>query len=205
MTYVIITAGIDLSVGACARLQRRRRRPRRCTHAGGNNWGVIILGLVVALAGGLAWGLVNGFLVAKAKIPAFIVTLGTLGHEPRRARSSSPAASTSARSRSSSSPRSGPAAPFEPGPLARDHRLRGGDRLRRHPRRHALRPLHVRGRLQRGGGAARRRRRRPPPDQGLRAGRDARRAWPASCRWRASRRPRSAATTPTTCRPSPPS
>jgi ribose transport system permease protein len=28
---------------------------------------------------GLAWGLVNGFLIAKAKIPAFIVTLGTFG------------------------------------------------------------------------------------------------------------------------------
>jgi ribose transport system permease protein len=27
----------------------------------------------------MAWGLINGFLVAKAKIPAFIVTLGTLG------------------------------------------------------------------------------------------------------------------------------
>ena len=27
----------------------------------------------------LAWGLFNGFLVAKAKIPPFIVTLGTLG------------------------------------------------------------------------------------------------------------------------------
>jgi ribose transport system permease protein len=47
--------------------------------AGGDNWGVIFLGLGVALAGGLAWGLINGFLVAKAKIPAFIVTLGTLG------------------------------------------------------------------------------------------------------------------------------
>jgi ribose transport system permease protein len=46
---------------------------------GGNNWGVIIVGLVVALAGGCAWGLLNGFLVTKAKIPPFIVTLGTLG------------------------------------------------------------------------------------------------------------------------------
>jgi ribose transport system permease protein len=47
--------------------------------AGGNNWGVIFLGLAVALAGGMAWGIINGFLVAKAKIPAFVVTLGTLG------------------------------------------------------------------------------------------------------------------------------
>ena len=28
---------------------------------------------------GVGWGMLNGFLVAKAKIPAFIVTLGTLG------------------------------------------------------------------------------------------------------------------------------
>jgi ribose transport system permease protein len=40
---------------------------------------VIVLGLVAALAAGLAWGLINGFLVAKANIPAFIVTLGTFG------------------------------------------------------------------------------------------------------------------------------
>ena len=46
---------------------------------GGDNWGVIIVGLVVALAAGFAWGTLNGFLVTKAKIPSFIVTLGTLG------------------------------------------------------------------------------------------------------------------------------
>jgi ribose transport system permease protein len=46
---------------------------------GGNNWGVILVGLAAALAAGLAWGLLNGILVAKAKIPAFIVTLGTFG------------------------------------------------------------------------------------------------------------------------------
>jgi ribose transport system permease protein len=46
---------------------------------GGNNWGVILVGLAAALASGLAWGMFNGVLIAKAKIPAFIVTLGTLG------------------------------------------------------------------------------------------------------------------------------
>ncbi len=34
---------------------------------------------MVALAAGFGWGLVNGFLVAKGKIPPLIVTLGTLG------------------------------------------------------------------------------------------------------------------------------
>jgi ribose transport system permease protein len=46
---------------------------------GGQSLGVILLGLAASLASGLAWGLFNGFLIAKAKIPAFIVTLGSLG------------------------------------------------------------------------------------------------------------------------------
>ena len=77
-TYVIVTAGIDLSVGSvlvfsgvvAAKLMHE---------VGGESLGVILIGLVTALAGGLAWGLFNGFLIAKAKIPAFIVTLGSLG------------------------------------------------------------------------------------------------------------------------------
>ena len=78
MTFVIITAGIDLSVGAVL-VFSGVVSARAMNGAGGDNWGVIILGLVVALAAGAGWGLVNGFLVAKAKIPPFIVTLGTLG------------------------------------------------------------------------------------------------------------------------------
>ena len=78
MTFVIITAGIDLSVGGV--LVFSGVVAAKGMHAaGGDNWGVILLGLVVGMAGGLAWGLINGFLVAKAKIPAFVVTLGTLG------------------------------------------------------------------------------------------------------------------------------
>jgi ribose transport system permease protein len=78
MTYVITTAGIDLSVGAVL-VFSGVVSAKAMNAVGGDNWGVIIVGLVVALAGGLAWGLINGFLVAKAKIPAFVVTLGTLG------------------------------------------------------------------------------------------------------------------------------
>ena len=78
MTFVIITAGIDLSVGGVL-VFRGVVSAKAMRAAGGDAWSMIILGLVVALLGGLAWGLVNGFLVAKAKIPAFIVTLGTLG------------------------------------------------------------------------------------------------------------------------------
>jgi ribose transport system permease protein len=77
-TYVIITAGIDLSVGAVL-VFSGVISAKLMNSMGGDNWGVILAGLAAALAAGLAWGLLNGFLVAKAKIPAFIVTLGTLG------------------------------------------------------------------------------------------------------------------------------
>jgi ribose transport system permease protein len=78
MTYVIITAGIDLSVGAVL-VFSGVVSAKAMNATGGNNWGVIFLGLVVALAAGFGWGLINGFLVAKGKIPPLIVTLGTLG------------------------------------------------------------------------------------------------------------------------------
>jgi ribose transport system permease protein len=78
MTYVIITSGIDLSIGGVL-VFSGVVAARAMNAAGGNNWGVIILGLVVALAAGLAWGIVNGFVVAKGRIPPLIVTLGTLG------------------------------------------------------------------------------------------------------------------------------
>jgi ribose transport system permease protein len=78
LTYVIVTAGIDLSVGSVL-VFSGVVSAKLMNEAGGNNWGVIILGLVTALAGGFAWGFLNGFLVTKARIPSFIVTLGTFG------------------------------------------------------------------------------------------------------------------------------
>jgi ribose transport system permease protein len=78
LTYVIVTAGIDLSVGSVL-VFSGVVAAKLMNEVGGNNWGVIIVGLVTALAGGCAWGVINGFLVTKARIPPFIVTLGTLG------------------------------------------------------------------------------------------------------------------------------
>jgi ribose transport system permease protein len=78
LTYVIITAGIDLSVGSVL-VFSGVVSAKAMNEVGGDNWGVIIVGLVVALAAGCAWGLLNGFLITKGKIPPFIVTLGTLG------------------------------------------------------------------------------------------------------------------------------
>ena len=78
LTYVIITAGIDLSVGAVL-VFSGVVSAKVMNALNADSWGVILVGLVVALAAGLAWGALNGFLVTKAKIPSFIVTLGTLG------------------------------------------------------------------------------------------------------------------------------
>jgi ribose transport system permease protein len=78
MTYVIITAGIDLSIGSVL-VFSGVVGAKAMNAVGGNGTGTILVGLVVALLGGLAWGLINGFLIAKAKIPAFIVTLGSFG------------------------------------------------------------------------------------------------------------------------------
>jgi ribose transport system permease protein len=78
MTYVIITAGIDLSVGGVL-VFSGVVAAKLMNGVGGNGAGIIILGLAAALGCGLAWGTVNGFLVAKARVPALIVTLGTFG------------------------------------------------------------------------------------------------------------------------------
>jgi ribose transport system permease protein len=78
LTYIIITAGIDLSVGAVL-VFAGVVSAKVMNEVGGENWGVLMIGLAVALVAGAAWGTLNGFLVTKAKIPSFIVTLGTLG------------------------------------------------------------------------------------------------------------------------------
>ncbi|MFZ5517576.1 MAG: ABC transporter permease [Candidatus Zhuqueibacterota bacterium] len=73
MTFVILSAGIDLSVGSIVALT-----------------GIIIsyfvqelgapvyLSVIIGLMSSLAVGLLNGFFIAKIKIPFFIVTLATM-------------------------------------------------------------------------------------------------------------------------------
>ena len=78
MTFVIVTAGIDLSVGAVL-VFSGVIAARLMNEVGGDDWGTILIGLGGALGAGFGWGMINGFLIAKAKIPALIVTLGTLG------------------------------------------------------------------------------------------------------------------------------
>jgi ribose transport system permease protein len=86
-TFVIVTAGIDLSVGAVlifsGVIAGKVMLALYSGHAGigamNAPWTVIGVGVLVGVAAGLGWGLLNGFLIAKAKVPPLIVTLGTLG------------------------------------------------------------------------------------------------------------------------------
>jgi ribose transport system permease protein len=79
MTFVIITGGIDLSVGSVLVFSGVVADKAMAHIGGGQGWTSAIIGAVVAIACGLAWGLINGFFVARAKVPPLIVTLGTLG------------------------------------------------------------------------------------------------------------------------------
>jgi len=79
-TFVILTAGIDLSVGSVLVLSGVVT-DLYCIHHGGVNasWGTIIVGIAAGLAAGGGWGAVQGFLVAKANIPPLIATLAGFG------------------------------------------------------------------------------------------------------------------------------
>jgi ribose transport system permease protein len=87
-TFVIIAGGIDLSVGTVlvfASITSAEVMLHMSGAAGGTygttqgGWGVVFVGLIVALASGAFWGAINGVLVAAARIPPLIVTLGTFG------------------------------------------------------------------------------------------------------------------------------
>jgi ribose transport system permease protein len=77
MTFVIITSGIDLSIGSVL-VFSSVIAAKVMEAIGGDGWGVAGVGILAALVAGTAWGVLNGFLVAKAKIPPLIVTLGSL-------------------------------------------------------------------------------------------------------------------------------
>ena len=77
MTFVIITSGIDLSVGSVL-VFSSVVAAKVMEAMGGSGIGVAAVGLVAAILSGMAWGVVNGVLVAMAKVPPLIVTLGTL-------------------------------------------------------------------------------------------------------------------------------
>ncbi len=73
-TLVILTAGIDLSVGAIA-VFSSMVMAKVAFDQGVPGW----LALIIGFAVGAGAGAVNGLLVTRLSLPPFIVTLGTLG------------------------------------------------------------------------------------------------------------------------------
>ena len=70
MTLVVMTRGIDLSVGSVVGLSSMIAASLLQQN--------LLLGIVAGMLVGLVCGLVNGVLIAKLKLPDFIVTLGML-------------------------------------------------------------------------------------------------------------------------------
>jgi ribose/xylose/arabinose/galactoside ABC-type transport system permease subunit len=83
MTLVIISGEFDVSVGSVVGLSAAVAgwimvRWMPVASAADQVWWIIALGLLAALFVGPLFGLFAGLVVTKAKIPSFIVTLGTL-------------------------------------------------------------------------------------------------------------------------------
>ena len=79
MTSIIISGGIDLSVGSMLALSGMTGAYAMIAIGGQDPQGIaVILGTIVGVIAGIICGLVNGTLLTKLKLPPFIVTLGTM-------------------------------------------------------------------------------------------------------------------------------
>ena len=73
MTFIIMTEGLDLSIGAVLTLASVVLALTAIAT------GSLAAAFIAALAIGLAFGLLNGWIIAWLDIPPFVATLGTLG------------------------------------------------------------------------------------------------------------------------------
>ncbi|PWI18276.1 transporter [Streptomyces sp. Act143] len=73
VTFVIVSAGIDLSVGSVAALSATV-----LAWSATSEGMPVVLAVLLAIATGIACGLVNGFLISYGKLPPFIATLAML-------------------------------------------------------------------------------------------------------------------------------
>jgi len=79
MTYVIISGGIDLSVGSMLALSGMAGAVAMIAVGGADpQGGALVLGTIVGILAGLVCGFLNGALITKLKLPPFIVSLGTM-------------------------------------------------------------------------------------------------------------------------------
>ena len=89
LTFVIVTGGIDLSIGGIlffsavcggrTMLELAGTNAQVTSGAYPHAAKAIVAGIVVALLAGTFWGVVNGLLITLMRLPPFIVTLGTYG------------------------------------------------------------------------------------------------------------------------------
>lgn len=78
-TFVITTAGIDISVGSVLVFSGVVASLAMAEVNGGQGWTAVAVGTIAAILAGGFWGLVNGLLITKAQLPPLIVTLATFG------------------------------------------------------------------------------------------------------------------------------
>lgn len=91
MTFVLLTGGIDLSVGSVLAVSgvcgaffaapggiAQTLGGMNQSTAGNGQALPLVVPIVAALVVGLAFGLLNGAITAKGKVPSFIVTMGTM-------------------------------------------------------------------------------------------------------------------------------
>jgi len=86
VTFLLVAGGIDLSVGAMvvfasvAGAKFMSSRTADLTggdRAGWSLWGPVLAGVVIAVVVGTLWGLFNGLVVVRTRIPPFIATLAS--------------------------------------------------------------------------------------------------------------------------------
>ena len=73
MTLVIVSGGIDLSVGSILAFSGVVGTMTMV------NGGSVPLGIAAGIVAGTLWGCANGLMISTLRLPPFIVTLGTLG------------------------------------------------------------------------------------------------------------------------------
>ncbi|WP_123336715.1 ABC transporter permease [Erwinia sp. JUb26] len=81
MTFVIITAGVDLSVGSVLALSGIVAARFATTNTGlaiGDTAHAVLMPLIIALGIGIVCGLLNGTILARYRLQPFIVTMGML-------------------------------------------------------------------------------------------------------------------------------
>lgn len=78
VTYVMIAAGFDLSIGSVL-VFGQVVAAKVMSAVGGQGAWTIALGTVVSVLAGTFWGLFNGLVITKLRVPPLITTLGSLG------------------------------------------------------------------------------------------------------------------------------